>query len=400
MKNIKDLFIKAGAVLAALGLVLVSSPVAHAQYTGTNGRIIDYFLGGGAVSVKPDGSNYYGHNISFVNTGFLYRQFVYSPDGTKIAYTIKINDTTANLAIKPANLITTGTALTSDTSVIDGNPYFSPDGTKIAFARRDQGTGITDIYVVNADGTSLTRLTQNLFTSGGSSAQSAYYPTWKSDGSLIYVSTTSTTGGTGIYSISPSSANQTTATAVVTGADLDGESSGGMIFDISPDNTKFIYQSLSGDAGSLSSIRSVNVDGTGDTAVKTSNASYTYTIGSYSPDGTKIVYARTHTADPNTYYDLVVANADGTSETVIYPYDTNSLSANPTSAAFWGTNQDTYPDNGSLGGFDTPTVPNTASSFIAKAKSNPLAIAVSTLAVLGLIALGGYWVRTELKKKR
>lgn len=399
MKNIKDLFVKASAVLAALGLVLVSSPVAHAQYTGTNGRIIDYFVGGGAVSVKPDGSNYYGHNISFVNTGMTQRQFVYSPDGTKIAYTIKITDTTANLAIKTANSITTGTALTSDSSVIDGNPYFSPDGTKIAFERYDQTTTKTDIYVVNSDGTGLTRLTQNLFTGEGS-VRSAYYPTWKSDGSLIYVNTTSTAGGTGIYSISPTSANQTTATAVVTGTDLTGETSGGMVFDISPDNSKFIYNSLSGDAGSLFSIRSVNVDGTGDTAVKTSNASYRYSLGSYSPDGTKIVYVRTHIVDPNTYNDLVVANADGTSETVIYPDNTNSLFASGSTAAFWGTNQDTYSNNGSLGGFDTPTVPNTASSFIAKAKSNPLAIAATALAVLGLIALGGYWVRTELKKKR
>jgi Tol biopolymer transport system component len=66
--------------------------------------------------------------------------------------------------------------LTADSQAFDGDPAWSPDGTRIAFtSQRDNGD--REIYVMNADGSSPTRLT----TSPGFDEN----PTWSPDGTRI-----------------------------------------------------------------------------------------------------------------------------------------------------------------------------------------------------------------------
>ena len=79
---------------------------------------------------------------------------VFSPDGTKIAFT---SGRDGNDEIYVMNADGTGqTNLTNDAGV-DLNPVFSPDGTKIAFESFRDGNW--EIYVLNADGTGQTNLT-------------------------------------------------------------------------------------------------------------------------------------------------------------------------------------------------------------------------------------------------
>ena len=274
----------------------------------------------------------------------------------------------------------------------------SSDGTKIAFNRQDTSTGKVDIYVVNADGTGLTRLTQNMYTGG-----QVFNPIWSSDNSKIYVSTSdSGTNGIGIYSISPTTANQSTATSVVAAAQMNGANVG-MFFDISPDNNSFVYNSLSGDAGTLFSIRKVNADGTGDAAVATSNATTRWTVGTFSPDGTKIVAMRNNVGT-NVTYDMVQMNPDGTSKSAISTgnagdsSDTGPFTFSPSYSPFWGTNQDTYPNTGSFGGFDTVGAPNTTS--VRASQNNHLPILIASLSALGFIALVGLFIKKEYISKR
>jgi TolB protein len=49
------------------------------------------------------------------------------------------------------------TATLTDNPAWDGKPAWSPDGTKIAFVSDRDGNG--DIYVMNADGSNVIRLT-------------------------------------------------------------------------------------------------------------------------------------------------------------------------------------------------------------------------------------------------
>ncbi len=392
MKKLNIALAKLSAIFSLMVFLLMPT-AAQAQFSGTNGRIISYGIGYGAVSVKPDGSNYFGHNISFVNSGSLQRQFVYSPNGSKIAFS-KLNGSDVHLYIKDASSFAAdGVQLTNAAGVIDGNPYFSPDGTKIAFNRTNNSTGRTDVYVVNSDGTGLTRLTQAMFGATGQ----AYNPVWKSDGSLIYISTTDiSTNGLGIYSINPTTANQSTATSVVNSAQMNGESLG-MYFDISPDNTTFAYNSLSGDNSTLFSIRKVGSNGTGDVAVVNSNTSTRWFLGTFSPDGTKLVVSKDNLS--STSSDLVTMNTDGTSQTsVSVGIDGSSSSTGPFEfssgySPFWGTNQDTYPNNGSFGDFDNVGAPNTTTTnYLSK---NYFPVVIASLATLGFIVLLGIYLRKE-----
>ena len=73
------------------------------------------------------------------------------------------------------------TRLIDDDAYDDLSPDWSPDGQRIAFYRRDAlesgGDGDADIYVMNADGSEVTRLTDN--------NAADYFPAWSPDGRRI-----------------------------------------------------------------------------------------------------------------------------------------------------------------------------------------------------------------------
>ena len=93
----------------------------------------------------------------------------FSPDGTKVVFSSnrRAPDGTADSEIYVMN--TDGSSLpvrlTDNTVVTDETPVFSPDGTKVAFTsnrKAPDGTTDSEIYVMNADGSSLpVRLTDN-----------------------------------------------------------------------------------------------------------------------------------------------------------------------------------------------------------------------------------------------
>jgi dipeptidyl aminopeptidase/acylaminoacyl peptidase len=81
-------------------------------------------------------------------------------------------------------------ALTEQTS-IESPPSWSPDGSRIAFAQRGEA-GI-DLYVMNADGSSVQRLTDD--------GQNNHYPTWSPDGRQIAFSRDAGGGNLDIFTI-------------------------------------------------------------------------------------------------------------------------------------------------------------------------------------------------------
>ena len=104
---------------------------------------------------------------------------VWSPDGQRIAF---ISDRDGDRSDFPVNeeiyvMNADGSDLTrlSNHDGRDGNPAWSPDARRIAFSSNRDGNG--DIYAANADGTDLTRLTRH--------AAGDWGPTWSPDGRRI-----------------------------------------------------------------------------------------------------------------------------------------------------------------------------------------------------------------------
>jgi Tol biopolymer transport system component len=107
----------------------------------------------------------------------------WSPDGSTIAFVRGFIGERDGIYVIGADGVHER-RITDGGSLVDGSdlgPAWSPDGTRIAFARegREKGaeTGNADIYVVNADGTNLVRLTNGPVME--------YEPSWSPDGSRI-----------------------------------------------------------------------------------------------------------------------------------------------------------------------------------------------------------------------
>jgi len=96
---------------------------------------------------------------------------VWSPDGQKIAFDAIVSESTGQHAVYVINTDGTGLTRLSGPDDDDSFPAWSPDGTKIAFS--SQG----DIWVMNPDGSGRTRLT--------TAASKEWAPVWSPDGTKI-----------------------------------------------------------------------------------------------------------------------------------------------------------------------------------------------------------------------
>jgi TolB protein len=146
-----------------------SPDVSKVAYTDDSGAL---------TIVNADGSNP-------VIVTSLYPKWNYdpawSPDGTRIAFYSDLASTTYRTDIYVIN--TDGTGMTRITTLPgdEDGPDWSPDGTQIAFASR--GTNERGIYTVHPDGTGLKRL-----TTAPDPAYTDWFPDWSPDGKRIVFS--------------------------------------------------------------------------------------------------------------------------------------------------------------------------------------------------------------------
>ncbi|HEX8844608.1 MAG TPA: DPP IV N-terminal domain-containing protein [Pyrinomonadaceae bacterium] len=201
----------------------------------------------------------------------------------------------------------------------DFAPAWSPDGTKIAFASEREGQMPGNIYVMNADGNNVTRITS--YEQGGVivGAPRVINPTWSPDGTkLAFVMS-----NPGI-----------TSSLIVVNADGSGvlrtltTFKDGGAFEWSPDGTRIAFTAAdfrfySPEEGLLYFLFVINADGSGKTRIgdfpggdKSNSWPPVYSGPTWSPDGTSIAYAYDTSSpyinqSPKRFGDIAVVSATG-----------------------------------------------------------------------------------------
>jgi TolB protein len=176
----------------------------------------------------------------------------------------------------------------TETILQPGGASWNSDGSKIVFDARIDGD--FDIYIMNADGTGRVKLTDNDVADAG--------PTFGPDGKIIFSS--SRDGDTEIYMMNPDGSGQTRLTNSVG-------------FDQNPDfgwrDNKIVFAS---DRSGVFELYTMNPDGSDQVAL-TSGSTFRNSEPQYSPPALSIAFSTNR--DGN--YEIYIMKADGTDLTNI-----------------------------------------------------------------------------------
>ena len=219
-----------------------------------------------------------------------------SPDGTKVAFN-SIRDGNLEIYVmdadggNPVNLTRDG--------AYDQAPAWSPDGQRIAFERSGGGGRGPQIFVMNADGSGVERLTHEPQASWGRS------PAWSPDGSSIAYD-----GDDGISIMDPAGGGMRLVSP-------EGQFVGQPSW--SPDGAWIAYVALDPDDFDISHLWVMAADGSGARQLTFGEA--WEETPTWSPDGTRIAFARL--VDVETRYDIYILSVEsGVEERVTdSPYD-------------------------------------------------------------------------------
>jgi TolB protein len=205
-----------------------------------------------------------------------------SPDGARIVYYGRdgnLFDDFFQYDIYVMNADGTGQTNLTDSLTHDEHPVWSPDGTRIAFVRGF----FTDIWIMNPDGTQPVNLT-------GTPELSEYAPWWSADGIRIFYSA----DGGNRYVMNADGSGQTL---------LPGEDSDVAPGSVSPDGTRIAFSSFQSGAHK---VFVMNADVTD--RVRLTDMPGNESGPSWSPDGARLAFD----SDAVGQNDVFVINADGT----------------------------------------------------------------------------------------
>ena len=287
------------SLLLALLLLAVAAAPASATFPGKNGRIVVSSNRTGSWqlhSVRPDGTG-----ITQITSlpatdptspGNAFLPDV-SPDGRRIVFS---HDVGGDVELFVVNVDGTGlTRLTYDPGRFDAAAHWSPDGTTLVFARESDQTHLNVIATMAAiPGAPIRELTTNIWDS--------FFPEYTPDGRRIMFD--SQIGGlvAAIWIMDADGSHQRRLTdAPIEAGFSDVAPDGRRVAFINHQNTRL-----------RTSIFSMKLDGSAITRL--TNAGPLHDVQPvYSPNGNKIAFVSDRLSPTNEHdQDLYVMNADGT----------------------------------------------------------------------------------------
>jgi len=224
----------------------------------------------------------------------------WSPDGTEITFTSNRNDGFSEEIFTMNSLDGTGvTRITNNNPVFDRESDWGivpPENGQIAFSSFANDIFRNHVFVMNSDGTGITKLTDE---NTGLGAGAAVDPCWSPDGTRIaFTASGSNNGWPEIWIMNADGTNETQLTN-------NNVNRGHRYCDWSPDGTQIAYITDILDT----EISVINTDGTG--ATNLTNDPGEDFFPSWSPDGTQIVFSSNRDGNAEIYK----MNADGSAQT-------------------------------------------------------------------------------------
>ena len=199
--------------ISFVGVVLLLAAIAVDAQSAPP-RKIAYTYGGGAGSstinvINEDGTG----EAQLTNEGFNDDSACWSPDGSQIAFHSNRFGGLSN--IYRMNADGSGIVPLTDFALPFNNvtPAWSPDGTKIIFTSDRGGSGRAEIWIMNADGTNPVKLTTNVVLGSGSVFSFDFNPQWSPDGTkIVFSSNRDGIGNPEIYVMNADGSNPTRLT--------------------------------------------------------------------------------------------------------------------------------------------------------------------------------------------
>lgn len=272
------------AVLAAVSALSSVGPASAGAYPGENGKIV-YVAGDDVFTVNPDGTS--AANVT--NTpGLDAENVAASPDGKRIAFNVGTQSVLDDAGLYVVNMDGSGVrdvlARRHDDFIAIAAPTWSPDGKRLAFEGFDSRGYRNDLFVIDADGADLERLTD-------CGCVGSSYPVWSP--------------------VAPEIAFVPCCRGVITTIDVDTktavdvyapEATDTRNLTWSPDGTQIAFDDL------LEVYRVSIPDGTPVPLTSTGPGGY-YSNPSWSPDGTKILVESNHASQQSDNRDIYTIDA-------------------------------------------------------------------------------------------
>ena len=262
--------------------------------------------------MNPDGSN----QTNLTNNSAGDYAPAWSPDGAKIAFVSNRNGTSQIFAMNADG--SDPVQLTFDDFSYPGSLTWSPDGTKIAFCASWSQNFASDIFIINSDGSHLTRLTNATDDLDFSSDTS-----WSPDGTRIVFDRGFFSAD--LYVINADGSNVTMLTTdgvspywSPDGAEIAFARSATPCYPFDPPFLPCLFE-----------IFAINATGSNPIRLTTTPSPFSTANPAWSPDGARIAFEKEKIANDNSIItdEINVMNADGSNQTSLTNTGNNSSPA-------------------------------------------------------------------------